>query len=407
MRTSRAVAPEHRRDRPSHPRRWAAVVSVAFCSFSLVLSEFLPIGLLSDISDGLRVSPGTAGLLVVVPGLTAAIAAPTTTILAGRADRRVVLCALAALIAASDLLAGVSPNLAVMLLARVLLGIGVGGFWVFGTGVAPRLVDATDATRATAAITSGIALATVASLPLGSLLGNVASWRVAFVLGAGLALAALIAQLLLLPPLPSVSRNSLRSLLGIVRSAASRTVLIGCVATFLAQFAAYTYLEPYLGDHVGFSPTGVTLVLLGFGLAGLVGNCTFTRLIDATPRRAVTAFMTMTAAAIAVLPWVEASAPAVIALVALWGTFWGALPLGLQIFMMRTAGTAAEGGQALFVSTIQVSLAGGSALGGLVVDGAGIGSAFEVAAALAVLGAAVVAVRGSRRPVREHAGRVC
>ncbi len=386
----RATAPAARTD------RWPAVFAVAFCSFSLVLSEFLPIGLLTDIADGLHVSAGTAGLLVVMPGLAATVATPAATILAGRIDRRTVLVVLAALLAVSDLLAAVSPNLGVMLLARVLLGVAVGAFWVFGTGVAPRLVDPARATRATATVTSGIALATVASLPLGALIGHVASWRLAFALGAALGLVAVAAQLTLLPSLPADTRNTLRTLLGILRTAPTRTVLIATVATFVAQFAAYTYLEPYLRDQAGFGPTAVTLTLLGFGAAGLAGNFAFTRLIDATPARAVATFLALAAVAIATLPWAEHNPVAATAAVVLWGLFWGALPISLQIFMMRTAGAAAEGGQATFVTTIQASLAAGSALGGLVVDHASLNPAFLVAAATALTGVVLLILRANR-----------
>ncbi|MEW2545329.1 MFS transporter [Streptomyces sp. NPDC047002] len=382
---------------PPRAGAWAAVVSVAFCSFSLVLSEFLPIGLLSDISAGLHVSSGSAGLLVVMPGLAATVAAPVATLAAGRVDRKAVLVALAALICLSNLLGALSPGLGVMLVARLLLGVGVGGFWVFGSSVAPRLVDARGATRATATVTGGIALATVASLPLGALIGSLAGWRAAFALGAALAALALVAQLLLLPSLPPGAGQRVRDLVGIVRDGRSRTVLIACVATFAAQFAAYTYLEPYLRDEAGFGSSGVTLVLLGFGAAGLVGNFGFTRALDAAPKRAVAVFMALTAACVAVLPWAAGSRPAVVAAVAAWGVFWGALPISLQIFMMRTAGAGAEGGQAVFVSTIQISLAAGSAAGGLLVDSAGLAVTLSLAAAAALLGAAAVTARDRRR----------
>ncbi|GAA3707618.1 MFS transporter [Streptomyces tremellae] len=324
MTATRADVPETAA--PPRARAWAAVVSVAFCSFSLVLSEFLPIGLLSDISAGLRVSSGTAGLLVVMPGLAAMVAAPVATLAAGRIDRKTVLVALAALIGLSNLLGAVSPGLGVMLAARLLLGVGVGGFWVFGSSVAPRLVDARGATRATATVTGGIALATVASLPLGALVGSLAGWRAAFALGAALAALALLAQLLLLPSLPPGAGQRVRDLVAIVRDGRSRTVLIACVATFAAQFAAYTYLEPYLRDDAGFGSSGVTLTLLGFGAAGLVGNFGFTRVLDAAPKRAVAVFMTLTAACVAVLPWAAGSPAAVVAAVAAWGGVLGRAP---------------------------------------------------------------------------------
>ncbi|NMO55346.1 MFS transporter [Actinoplanes sp. TBRC 11911] len=384
---------------PSHtrPNKWLAVTAVAACSFSLVLSEFLPIGLLTDIADGLDVSAGTAGLLVVMPGLAATVAAPAATVLAGRINRRIVLVTLAGLLVVSNVLAALSPNLSMMLAARILLGIGSGGFWAFGTSVAPRLVEGVHATRATATVTSGIALGTVASLPLGAFIGNVAGWRYAFSFGAALSLLAVVAQLVLLPSLPSTGRTTTRTLIAFMRMREPRTVLIATLLTFLAQFGAYTYLEPYLRDRADFSPSSVTLVLLAFGLAGLAGNFAFIRIIDASPRYAVIGFLTLTAAAIALLPRVAGHALAAIVLVTLWGSIWGGLPIGLQIFMMRTAGAAAEGGQAMLVATLQIGLAAGSALGGVAVDRAGLGVTFTAAAAVALAGAATVVLRSYRQ----------
>jgi predicted MFS family arabinose efflux permease len=207
----------------------------------------------------------------------------------------------------------------------------------------------------------------------------------------------LVAQLVLLPSLPSTVRSTVRTLVAFMRLGQPRTVLIATLFTFLAQFGAYTYLEPYLKDRADFGPSGVTLVLLVFGLTGLAGNFAFIRLIDTSPKYAVIGFLTLAAAAIAVLPWVAGSAPTAIVLIALWGLFWGALPIGLQIFMMRTSGAAAEGGQAMLVATLQIGLAAGSALGGVVVDHSGLGVTFTLAAAVALAGVVIVVGRGLRR----------
>src|SRR5512140_2131126 len=113
---------------------WPAVVSIALGSFALVFSEVIPVGLLGDISGQLRVSVGTGGLMVVVPAVAAAVAAPVLTLCSARLERRGVLVGLSALVLVSDVIAGVAPGIGVMLAARAVLGVGVGGFWVFGAG---------------------------------------------------------------------------------------------------------------------------------------------------------------------------------------------------------------------------------------------------------------------------------
>ena len=108
---------------------WPAVVAIALGTFALVFSELIPVGLLADISGHLRVSVGTGGLMVVVPAVTAAVAAPLLTLCSARLERRAVLVGLSALVLVSDVIGGLAPGIGVMLAARAVLGICVGGFW--------------------------------------------------------------------------------------------------------------------------------------------------------------------------------------------------------------------------------------------------------------------------------------
>jgi predicted MFS family arabinose efflux permease len=369
------------------PGGWPAVASVAMVSFALVFSEFLPIGLLPDISGDLGVSIGTAGAVVVAPAITAAVAAPLVTIACGRLDRRRVLIALAITIGSSNLLAAIAPNFAVMASARILLGIGVGGFWAMGSGLGVRLVASHAVPRASSLITAGVSAATVTSLPLGSLIGQLAGWRTAFVGAAVLSLLALGALVVLLPPLPSANPIHIRTLISSVRRPAMRFAMLGTGLVFFAHFVAYTYITPYLENEAHFAPSDVTLVLLGYGLAGLVGNFAAGAAIGRSLRKTYITAALLLAAAVLSLNFVAGSPPAVIAFVALWGLAFGALPLAIQIWTMRSVPDAPEAGLALLVSANQTSTAVGSFVGGLLVDNLGLSIAFGVTAELALIGA--------------------
>lgn len=121
-------------------KAWLAVLSVALGAFVFVTSEFLPIGLLTQISAGLRVSHGTAGLMVTIPGLVATFAAPLMTIGAGRVDRRILVLGLTGLLVTSNMTSALASNFAVMLAGRVMFGISVGGFWTIAVTLGTRLV---------------------------------------------------------------------------------------------------------------------------------------------------------------------------------------------------------------------------------------------------------------------------
>jgi predicted MFS family arabinose efflux permease len=378
-------------------RGWVAVLSVALGSFVLVLSEFLPIGLLPAIADDLGVSIGTAGLMVVTTGLAGAIAAPVVTVFTSRLDRRTVLISLSVLLVVADVLGAFAPNFGVLLVARVLLGAAVGGFWAIGAGIASRLVAQPSVIRATSFITAGVSIATVVSLPLGAFVSSVASWRTAFLIGAALGAVALIGQLVLLPKIPSMQRVQFSTLGGLLAIPRARVGLIATALAFIAQFSAYTYVAPYLEQLVRVTPTTVTIALLAFGVAGVAGNF----IAGATLSRSITATLAVTkivlALAVVLLPVLAWSLPGVFALLVIWGLVWGALPLGLQTWMSSVSPNASEGSLALFVTTIQLAIAGGSIGGGLGVAAFGLAFDFYLAGGIAILAVIVLLTFGSAR----------
>ncbi|MFK0291820.1 MFS transporter [Streptomyces sp. NPDC090442] len=382
-----------------------AVVSVALGSFALVLSELLPVGALPGIAADLGVSTGTTGLLVVVPGLAAAVAAPLLTVVAGRLDRRPLLWALAAVTCLADVVCAIGGDLLVVLVGRVLLGAALGGFWALGAAVAPRLVPPEAVHRASSLVTAGIAVGTVASLPLAALVGGSAGWRTAFWVAGVLALVALAVQLRLLPALPATAVTGRRALVSALGSPVARVGLLATSLAFLGHFAAYTYIAPYLEGRAYLGGGAVAAVLLGYGVAGVAGNF----LAGLTLARSVWGTVVGAAAGIAVvaglLPVVRGAGVAVVVLVLVWGAAFGAVPLSLQTALMRAVPEAPEGGLAAFVTTVQISLAAGSLLGGVLVDGYGLSvslGAGAVLAGAAVLVAAVAGRRGSRAPQRDQ-----
>jgi predicted MFS family arabinose efflux permease len=387
-------------------RGWLSVSSVALGSFAIVLSEFLPIGLLPAISADLDVGIGTAGLLVVLTGLFAAIAAPVVTVATTALDRRLVLAGLSALLVVSDALAALAPSFAVLLLARVLLGTSLGGFWAVGAGLAGRLVPPADAIRGTAVITAGISVATVVSLPLGAAVSALTSWRVAFVIGGAIGLVALGLQLMTLPRMPATHRVRVATLGALFRVPRARIGLLAAAVLFFSQFAAYTFVSPYLEDVVAVGPGTVTLALLLFGTAGIVGNFVIGALLGRSLVGTTAAAEIVLAATVLLLPSLAHSTPGAIALVAVWGFVWGGLPLAMQMWMSTASPAGAETGLSLFVTTIQLALAAGSVLGGVAVTSWGIDADFRLAGVIALVGALAFLALGSRSRAVDPAERV-
>ncbi|MCX4631573.1 MFS transporter [Streptomyces sp. NBC_01443] len=387
----------------AHPapwKGWAAVLAVALAIFCLITSELLPVGLLTPVGDALGVSDGTAGLMVTVPGLVAGLCAPLVTVGAGRLDRRLVLCVLIALMAAANLAAAVAPGFAVLLAARLLVGVGVGGFWALAGGLAVRLVPERHVGRATALVFGGVPTASVLGVPAGTLLGELGGWRAAFGAVGVLGLLALAALLLLLPPLPPTRDVTFRELPALLRG--NRGVRAGVIVTFLVvtgQFAAYTFVRPVLQDVSGIDAAYVSTLLLGYGVAGVAGNFLAGARDAYRAVLVISTALTVVLGLIATLPGAAAGTALLIA----WGLAYGGVSVSLQSWMIKAAPGAAEAATSLMVAMFNLAIAAGALAGGFAVDGIGAPAAPLTGAALMLVAAVTVSLTVTVRMPRATA----
>lgn len=376
---------------------WGAVLSVAIGAFALVTSEFLPVGLLPAIAADLHITAGQAGLMVTMPGILAAFAAPLVAVGAGRLDRRYVLLGLMALLFISNIAVAFADGFVPLLIGRLLLGIGVGGFWVIGVSVGPRLMP-WAAVRATSLVFAGVSLGTVAGVPAGSLVGELMGWRTAFIAAGGIAVIVVAAQWLLVPSLPTARATRIRDLPALMRVPKARLGLIATLLLFTGQFGAYTYISPFLIEVSGMNAGTVTLLLLVYGLTGFIGNIGGGWVAGKDVRVALIGTSLILGLAILALPVFGASQLAASIIVGLWGLAFGALPISIQTWMFRAAPEALESGAAIFVSAAQVALAGGALIGGLVVDSLGVPSTMLMGGGFLLANAALIATFG-RGPI--------
>lgn len=360
------------------------MVAVAVSAFAFVTAEFLPVGLLSQIAHDLGVKPGVAGLMVTTPGIMAAIFAPALIAGAGRMDRRFVFLLLTAVLLVSNVLCAIATSFPVLLAGRALLGAALGGFWTLATAAAPRLVEPKDAAKATATILTGVTFATVIGVPLGTFIASFASWRASFAATAGLVALALVAQALLVPSLPSASALRIGDFRTLLRRPETRWSLLMVALVFGAHFSTYTYIAPLLEQD--FSISAITLLLFGFGLVGFFSNALMSMAVANHLKKSVAAMIVLLLVAIGSMLLLDHSIIGEAAGMLLWGVAFGALPLCFSVWIQRGTADLPEAGSAMFVSIIQVAIAVGSALGGSIVDHAGVRADFTLGCGLAVLG---------------------
>jgi predicted MFS family arabinose efflux permease len=375
---------------------WAAVVSLSLGVFGLVTAEFLPVSLLTPLAGDLGISVGAAGQAVTATAVVGAIVAPTMAIMTRGIDRRYVMWGFSLALLVSNLIAAFATNFAMLLTARIILGVALGGFWSMSAAMAMRLVPARLVPRAMSIILTGVSFATVSAAPVGAYIGDVWGWRTAFFSAAGVGLLALVAQLATLPSLPPIGSPSIATLLALLKRPSLRLALFTVLLAVSGHFAGFTYIRPLLEQVPMLSVTSISLVLLGFGIGGFFGNFAGAFLLERSLRVEVAlgAFAIGLMAVLLILfgasPWLAAVA------VTIWGFAFSMLPVGLSTWIVRSAPDEAEGAGGLLVATFQIAIASGALLGGIFVDGFGALGATTYAAIAALLGATLVFTRGRK-----------
>ncbi|MFF7592376.1 MFS transporter [Kitasatospora purpeofusca] len=365
-----------------------AVLAVTAGVFAIVTTEILPVGLLGPIGATFRISDGTTGLMMTLPGLVAAVAAPVVTVATRRTDRRTVLCALLLLLVLADLLNALAPAYGAVLLARTALGLVIGAFWSIGSGLAPRLVPAGRQARANTVVFTAVPLGSVLGVPAGVLIGSVAGWRAAFAATAVLTLLALAALLATLPPLPPpATTTGLPVLRGLLTGRGTRAGLAVTFLIVLAHFGAYTYVTPFLTEVTRVGPGTTGALLLAYGAAGLLGNLLAGARAARAPRPAFAAAAVLLAAATLLLPVLGTGGPGATVLLLVWGAAYGAVPVCSLSWFLAAAPHAPEAAGVLFTSAFQATIGIAALTGGGVVDRTSPGTVLVLAGLVALLAA--------------------
>ncbi|MEV4891178.1 MFS transporter [Nonomuraea sp. NPDC050547] len=377
-------------------KEWLAVAAVAVGTFAMVTVEQLPVGLLTAIGGSLDISEGAAGLMVTVPGLVASATAPLLPVAIGRLDRRTVLIGLLSLMVVANAVSVVAPNFGVMLASRFLVGIGIGGFWALAAGIAVRLVPERHVARATSLAFGGATAANVLGVPAGTLIGGLTDWRVAFAAVGVLALLVVGALLWLLPRIPATAPVRLRELPRQFRNPVVRAAVISTFLVVSGQYAAFTFISPILQNVSGVPADLIGPVLLGFGVAGVVG--TFVGSSWDVRRRVVTLSVTL-AVIMVIFPLAGTTPVTGSILLLIWGLAYGGAPVAVQTWILKGAGPSAEAATALNTTVFNLAIAFGAAFGGIVADNLAITGALWFGALLMGLTALAAVTVSARRGV--------
>lgn len=383
------------------PACWSGVFAMTLCVFALIASEFMPVSLLTPMAVDLQVTEGMAGQGIAISGAFAVLTSLSISWVARTLDRKTLLLALAGLMAVSGLIVGLAPDYLTYMVGRALIGVVIGGFWSMSAATAMRLVPAPQVPKALAIFNGGNALATVIAAPLGSYLGSIIGWRGAFLCVVPVAAIALVWMYICLPSMKVASRASgSASVFKLLRNRSVALGMLGCGAFFMGQFALFTYLRPFLETVTRVDVSTLSLILLVIGASGFVGTLIISRFL----RRGlfgtlITIPVLMALIALALIPF-GSSTLVVAVLLGLWGLLATAAPVGWWSWIAQALPNNAEAGGGLMVAVIQLAIALGSTVGGLLFDSRGYQSTFVAGAVVLLLGAAVTLLTSRSTPSR-------
>lgn len=355
-----------------------ALFALTLSAFAIGTTEFVIVGLIPTIAEQLSVSLPSAGLLVSLYALGVAIGAPVLTALTSRVPRKWLLVGLMALFTAGNLLAWQAPGYESLIVARILTGLAHGVFFSVGSTIATGLVAKEKAASAIAIMFSGLTVALVTGVPLGTWIGQVFGWRETFLVVSLLGLVAMVGSLLLIPSnLPKGAASTIREQLSVLTKKPLLLVYAKTALGYGGAFTAFTFLAPILQQVSGFSAGAVSLILLVYGVSVAVGNIWGGKLADKMgPLPALKLLFAGLALVLLALTFTAPHPVLAVLTVLVWGAFaFGNVP-GLQVLVVKQAELhtpkAVDVASGLNIAAFNVGIALGSVVGGFVVEHLGL-----------------------------------
>lgn len=355
-----------------------ALLALTLSAFAIGTTEFVIVGLLPTVAADLSISIPSAGLLVSLYALGVAVGAPVLTALTGKLPRKALLLSLMALFTAGNLLAWQAPSYESLVAARILTGLAHGVFFSIGSTIATGLVPREKAASAIAIMFTGLTVALVTGVPLGTFIGQHFGWRETFLAVSALGVVAFIGSAIFVPR--NIAHTPPASLLQQAKVLAEPRLLLVYAKTAIGYggtFIPFTFLAPILTDISGFSAGAVGWVMLVYGISVAVGNIWGGRLADRLgPIPALRIVFALLAAVLLLLQFTAPHPWLALATVLLWGAVaFGNVP-GLQVYVVKQAERftpqAVDVASGLNIAAFNLGIAGAAWAGGLIVTHLGL-----------------------------------
>lgn len=378
-----------------------ALLILALSAFAIGTTEFVIMGLLPDVARSLSVSIPSAGWLISGYALGVAIGAPIMAVATASLPRKRALLLLMGIFIVGNVLCAIATDYNFLMVARIITALCHGAFFGIGSVVAASLVPENKKASAVALMFTGLTLANVLGVPLGTALGQVAGWQMPFWVVAVLGVLSLIGLWRVMPGGHDEEKTDLRAEIGQLSNAGLWAALSTTMLFSAATFALFTYVAPLLEDVTHLSPQGITWTLFLIGLGLTVGNYIGGRLADWSLGTALTGIFIVLAIVSSIVRWTSPSLIPVEINLFLWAMVSFAAVPGLQVNVMIFGKAAPNLAATLNIGAFNLGNALGAWVGGSVIS-AGFGLQAVPLAAGALALTAVLAMRVSLRLARDE-----
>ena len=347
----------------SRKTAWLRVVTLAVAAFIFNTTEFVPVGLLSDIASSFGMQTAEVGIMLTIYAWVVALMSLPFMLLTSQVERKRLLIGIFTLFIASHVLSFLSWNFTVLVISRIGIAFAHAIFWSITASLAIRMAPAGKKAQALSLIATGTALAMVLGLPLGRVVGQYFGWRTTFFAIGVIAALTLFCVIKLLPKLPSEHSGSLKSLPLLFKRPALMSLYVLVAVVVTAHYTAYSYIEPFVQTVAGLSANVATFLLLVLGGAGIIGSVMFGKLGNRHSSMLVSGSIGLLVLCLALLLPAAQSTVNLTILSLFWGIAIMIITLGMQVKVLALAPDATDVSMALFSGIFNLGIGAGALVG--------------------------------------------
>lgn len=370
-------------------KSWLPLIGITLCVFIFNMSEFMPIGLLTDISKDFGISESRAGLIISVYAWAVAIISLPIMLALRKMQYRMMLLMTVFMFAVFQIISGVSSSYWMLMVSRLGVAVAHSIFWSIAAPLAVRVVSKDYEKLALSTVAAGTSIAMIIGLPLGRIIGLALGWRMSFIIIASVSILVLILLVAVFPKVENPGTFTVKRLPDIFRNKVLMGIYIIVAVFVTGYYTGYSYIEPFLAHTGIFSENMITVALTLFGLAGIGGSVLFTRYYDRTRFRFMVTALGGASMCLLLLNLVAFSVWTVMVVCMVWGVCSISFNVSTQNEAIRAApDDAVPIAMSLYSGIYNVGIAMGSIIGGLVTDHGSVadigyvGAAFTISATL-------------------------